>query len=87
MDTTQILLIITLGTTTILSVVIGIQLIQVLHEFKKTLTTFNKITSGFEAVGMNIEHGFSEIAGFFNGVRAILKVFEIFSSKKNEKSK
>ncbi|MFA5136094.1 MAG: hypothetical protein WC489_01740 [Patescibacteria group bacterium] len=87
MDTTQILLIITLGTTTVLSVIIGIQLIGVLLELKKTLSTINRIVAGFEAVGLNLEHGFSEIAGFINGFRAIFKIFEVFVHKKNDKTK
>jgi len=87
MDTTQILLIVTLGTTTVFSVIIGIQLIQVLFELKKTLTTINKITEGFEAVGLNLEHGFGEIVGFVNGFKTILKVFEIFTHKKNVQDK
>lgn len=87
MDTTQILLIVTLGTTTVFSVIIGIQLIQVLFELKKTLATINKITEGFEAVGLNLEHGFGEIMGFVNGFKTILKVFEIFTHKKNDKDK
>lgn len=87
MDTTQILLIVTLGTTTVFSVIIGIQLIQVLFELKKTLATINKITEGFEAVGLNLEHGFGEIVGFVNGFKTILKVFEIFVHKKNVQDK
>lgn len=87
MDTTQILLIVTLGTTTVFSVIIGIQLIQVLFELKKTLATINKITEGFEAVGLNLEHGFGEIMGFVNGFKTILKVFEVFTHKKNDKDK
>ncbi|MBI4973426.1 hypothetical protein HZC27_02325 [Candidatus Roizmanbacteria bacterium] len=87
MDTTQILLIVTLGTTTVFSVIIGIQLIQVLFELKKTLATINKITEGFEAVGLNLEHGFGEIVGFVNGFKTILKVFEIFTHKKNVQDK
>ncbi|OGK62011.1 hypothetical protein A2334_04025 [Candidatus Roizmanbacteria bacterium RIFOXYB2_FULL_38_10] len=87
MDTTQILLIITLGTTTVFSVIIGIQLIHVLYELRKTLSTINKITTGFEAVGLNLEHGFGEVVGFVNGFKTILKVFEIFAHKKNDKTK
>jgi len=87
MDTTQILLIVTLGTTTVFSVIIGIQLIQVLFELKRTLVTINKITEGFEAVGLNLVHGFREIMGFVNGFKTILKVFEIFAHKKNVQDK
>lgn len=85
MDTTQILLIVTLGTTTIFSVIIGIQLISVLSELKKTLTTVNKIAAGFEAVGLNIEHGFGEVVGFVNGFKTIFKLFEVVARKKNDK--
>jgi hypothetical protein len=87
MDTTQILLIVTLGTCTVFSVIIGIQLIQVLRELKKTLETINKITAGFEAVGLNIEHGFGEVVGFVNGFKTIFRIFEIFAHKKNDKAK
>lgn len=85
MDTMQILLIITLGTTTVFSVVVGIQLILVLKEFKKTLQTINKITAGFESIGVGIEKGFEEISGFMNGFKALFKLFEIISPKRNDK--
>ncbi|MFZ2026307.1 MAG: hypothetical protein WAV30_03420 [Microgenomates group bacterium] len=85
MDTMQILLIITLGTTTVFSVVVGIQLILVLKEFKKTLQTINKITTGFESIGVGIEKGFEEISGFMNGFKALFKLFEIISPKRNDK--
>ncbi len=86
MDTTQLLLIITLGTTTVFSVIIGIQLILLLKQARETLKNANKIISGFETLGTNVEHGFHEVAGFINGFRSILKVIEIFSSKKNDKT-
>lgn len=81
----QILLIITLGTTTVFSVIVGIQLILVLKEFKKTLQTINKITAGFESIGVGIEKGFEEISGFMNGFKALFKLFEIISPKRNDK--
>jgi len=81
----QILLIITLGTTTVFSVIVGIQLVLVLKELKKTLMTINKVTSGFETIGFGIEKGFEEISGFMNGFKALFKLFEIISPKKNEK--
>lgn len=81
----QILLIITLGTTTVFSVIVGIQLILVLKEFKQTLQTINKITAGFESIGVGIEKGFEEISGFMNGFKALFKLFEIISPKRNDK--
>lgn len=85
MDTMQILLIITLGTTTVFSVVVGIQLILVLKEFRKTLQTINRITTGFESIGVGIEKGFEEVSGFMNGFKALFKLFEIISPKRNDK--
>lgn len=81
----QVLLIITLGTTTVFSVVIGIQLVLVLKELKKTLATVNKITYGFESIGVGLEKGFEEISGFMNGFKALFKLFELISPKKNDK--
>jgi hypothetical protein len=85
MDTMQILLIITLGTTTIFSVIIGIQLILVLKELKQTLTTINKVTTGFESIGVGLEKGFEEVSGFMNGFKALFKLFELIAPKKNDK--
>ena len=85
MDTMQVLLIITLGTTTVFSVVIGIQLVLVLKELKKTLATVNKITNGFESIGVGLEKGFEEVSGFMNGFKALFKLFELISPKKNDK--
>ncbi len=85
MDTMQILLIVTLGSVTVFSIIVGIQLILVLKELKKTLATVNKITSGFETIGVGIEKGFEEITGFVNGFKALFKLFEIIAPKKNDK--
>jgi len=85
MDTMQILLVVTLGSVTIFSIIVGIQLILVLKELKKTLATVNKITSGFETIGVGIEKGFEEITGFVNGFKALFKLFEIIAPKKNDK--
>lgn len=81
----QILLIVTLGTTTIFSVIIGIQLIFVLKELQKTLGTINKVTNGLESIGVGMEKGFEEIFGFMNGFKALFKLFELVAPKKNDK--
>jgi uncharacterized protein YoxC len=85
MDTMQILLVITLGSVTVFSIIVGIQLILVLKELKKTLTTINKVTAGFESIGVGIEKGFEEVTGFVNGFKALFKLFEIIAPKKNDK--
>lgn len=86
MDTTQLLLTITLTITTILLVVIGIQLIFVLRELRKSLKKVNGVIDGFEKIGMSFEHGFKEFAGFLIGAKTIYKVIEKINFKnKNEK--
>ena len=87
MDTTQLLLTVILTVSTIFVVIIGIQLILILKELRKSLKNVYNIIEGFESIGMGLEHGVAEIVGFFNGFRAILKALDIFSNKKNEKNK
>lgn len=87
MDSVQFLLTVVLTITTILLVVAGIQLIFVLKEVRTVLKKVNNIVSGFEKVGLSVEHGFSEIKGFLAGAKTLLKVVDIIHSKKNAKSK
>jgi len=87
MDTTQLLLTVVLTVTTILLVIVGIQLIFVLKEVRKIVKKINSIIEGFEKVGGSVEHGFSEILGFFSGIKTIFKVVDVIHSKKNGKSK
>ncbi len=87
MDATQLLLSVVLTVTTILLVVIGIQLIFILRDFRKTIKKVNGIIEEFEKIGMNVEHGFSEVTGFFQGAKTLFKIIDIIHSKKNAKSK
>lgn len=86
MDTTQLLLTLVLTITAILFVIIGIQLIFLLKELRKTLKKVNAIVQGFESTGVGLEHGLAEVIGFFNGFKSLLKLFDFFGDKKNEKS-
>ena len=47
MDTTQLLLTVVLTVTTVLLIVVGIQLFFVLKELRKTLTRVNSIIDNF----------------------------------------
>lgn len=84
MDSTQLLLTIILTVSTILAIIIGIQLIFVLKELRRTLLNINKIVSGLESVGVGIEHEFSEVLGFVKGLRNIIKIIDNLNHK-NEK--
>lgn len=87
MDTTQLLLTIVLSLSTLLLVIIGIQLIFVLKEVKKTINSINKIIAGFESLGVGLHNGLSEVTGFMNGFKTLIKVADFALHKKNEKSK
>jgi hypothetical protein len=87
MDTTQILLTVVLTVTTILLIIIGFQFVLVLKELRTTLKKVNGIIEAFEKVGGSVEHGFSELTGFFAGAKGLFSIIDILHKKKNAKSK
>jgi len=87
MDTTQLLLTVVLTITTILLIVVGIQLIFILRDFRSLLKKVNNITDELEKVGVSLEHGFSEVTGFLSGIKTIFRLINNLHNKKNGKSK
>jgi len=87
MDTTQLLLTVTLSVTTIFLIVVGIQLFFVLRETQRTLKRVNDIVAGFEKLGMGVEHGISEVFGFVTGAKTLFKALDHLSKRKNDKHK
>lgn len=87
MDSTQLLLTVVLTVTTVLLVVVGIQLIFVLKELRKALQKVNGIIESFEKLGMSVEHSFSELTGFVSGFKTIFKVINLLHAKKTTRSK
>lgn len=87
MDTTQLLLTIVLTVTTILLVIVGVQLIFLLKDLRMTIKKVNGIIESFEKLGGSVEHGFSEFIGFLAGIKTLFKVVDIIHHKKNGKSK
>lgn len=81
MDTTQLLLTIVLSLTTILLVVIGLQLFFVLRETQRMLKHVNKVVTSFESLGTGFEHGMSEIMGFVQGIRTVLRAVDVIKGK------
>ena len=86
MDTTQILLTIILSLSTIILVIIGIQLIFILNDLRKLLKKASSIIEGFEKIGLSFEHGLEEISGFLSGFKFLLKFFDILNKKNGKKS-
>lgn len=82
MDTMQILLLIVLSITTIFLMVVGVQIVLLLNELKKTLATVNKIVKGFDTIGMGLQHGLGEATGFINGLKTIMKIVDIYNNRR-----
>ncbi len=87
MDPTQLLLTIILTLTTVLLLIVGFQLFFVLREIRKLLAKLHSIANGFEHMGQGMNHGFTEVIGFVNGIKTILKIADQVTSRKNERSK
>lgn len=85
MDITQVLLSVTLTVTTVFLIVIGVQLIFLFKELRIMLRKVNDIVEGFEKLGMNVESGFSELLGFFGGLKTFFKVMDAVRKRKHEK--
>lgn len=87
MDTTQLLLSVVLTVTTILLIVVGIQLIFILKDLRQLLKKVNNIVEDLEKVGVSFEHGFSEITGFLSSFKLIFRLINSLQNKKNGRSK
>jgi len=86
MDTTQLLLTVVLTITTIFLVIVGIQLIFILRDFRRLLKKVNSIVDELEKAGVSLEHGFSEINGFLSGIKVLFRIINTFHHKKHGKS-
>jgi len=82
MDPTQVLLTLVLATTTVFLLIVGIQLIFLLRELRKTLKNVNSVVDGFKKIGFNVDSGFKEIAGFLIGVKTIIKLIDSVTKSK-----
>lgn len=87
MDAIQILLIIILILSTFFLSIIGVQLFITLREIRKTLRNANKVVESFENVGVGLNQGMTEMVGFMNGFKVVLKAIQVMSQKKHEASK
>ena len=84
MDTTQILLAITLSVTTLFLIIVGIQVVLLLRELRETARKANVIVESFERVGMGMESGFNEVVGFLGGIKSVFKILDVLKKKKDE---
>lgn len=85
MDTTQILLVIVITVLTILLSVIGVQVVLILNEFRKTIEKVNKIIEDAGTVTGGISHTLTGMGGLVEGLKTGLSVVHWFDRKKKEK--
>lgn len=84
-DATQALLIIVITVLTAILTVIGIQVINILKEFRKTVQTVNEILADTEKVSQEMSNSFVEMAGIASGIKSALGIFNLFSRRREKK--
>lgn len=77
-DTAQILLITVITILTILLTVIGIQVVYILKEFKKTIEKLNKILDDAGVASESFAKSLSGLTGVTAGLRTVLSLFGLF---------
>lgn len=84
MDTTQILLTVVISVLTILLSVIGVQVVLILNEFRKTIEKTNKIIDDAGTVTGGISHSLTGMGGLVEGIKTGLSVVHWFGKKKEK---
>lgn len=86
-DSSQIFLISAIAVSTTVLTIVGIQLIKVLIELRILLKKINSIVLELEKVGLNVGHGFGEVAGFITGMKNVFMFLDILKRKKKKNGK
>ena len=84
-DTNQVLIVASITVMTVILAIIGIQLVFILKDVKKITRRTDSIMGRLEKIGVNIEHGYGEIAGFITGMKKLFVVAEHLSESKKKK--
>lgn len=80
-DTTQILLIAVITVLTVILTVIGIQLIYILREFRKTVEKTNKILDDTGLITESIAKPVAGVSSLITGIKAGVDIANIFRRK------
>lgn len=84
-DTTQILLIAVITVLTVILTVIGIQLIYILREFRKTVEKINKILDDTGVISESIAQPVAGVSSLLTGIKAGIDFAHIFKRKAKQK--
>jgi len=86
-ETIQIFLISVITILTILLTIIGIQVVYILKEFRKSIEKVNKILDDAGKVSNSFVGSFSSLTGITAGLKTVLSLFGIFKKEKNERER
>lgn len=84
MDTTQILLTVVITVLTVLLAVIGIQVVFILGEIRKTIIRMNKMLEDAGTITGGISKSLTNVGGLFEGLKTGLQVVNFFGKKKEQ---
>ena len=82
MDATQVLIMVVILALTIMMVVIGVQVVFILQEIRKSLSKGNKMLDDVSMVSGSISKTVSEATGVVDGIKAGLSLVSLFHHKK-----
>lgn len=80
-DITQILLTIVVTVLTLLLTVVGIQIIYILREFRKTIKKMNKILDDSGLISETVSKQISSFSGLITGITSGLSILNFFKRK------
>lgn len=86
METTQILLIIIVTILTIILTIIGVQLIFILKEFRKSMNKVNRMLDDGSYISSTVVKSVSGISGLLTGVKTGLSVLNFFHKDTKEEN-
>lgn len=80
-EPSQLLLFTVVVVLTIIMVIIGWQIFQILSEIRKMMMKFNTMIDGAVNVTGNLGKSFENLSGFSEGVKAVFSLFRLFRVK------
>jgi hypothetical protein len=83
-DTAQIIIVAVITILTIILAIVGIQVVFILQEIKRSLTKVNNIVDDVEGVTSKIAESTSSVSGMMVGLKTALSLLGSFNRKKNE---
>ncbi len=84
MDTTQLLLTVVVTVLTALLAIIGVQVVFILAEMRKTIEKINKIIDDTGQVTGGLSRSVTGMTGMFEGIKTGLNLVNLFGRKKGK---